>query len=75
MTDPAPSDRTALALGGLAVLAVVCCAGGPLFVAVAGSLAIGTVVGIGAAACLLVVACALLYVRHRSGSRRPWSRP
>lgn len=75
MTDRAPSDRTGLAAVGVAVLAVVCCAGGPLLVAVAGSLAVGALVGIAAAACLMITACVALYVRHRPGTKKPRIRP
>lgn len=75
MIDPAPNDRTALAPVGIAVLAVVCCAGGPLFVAVAGSLALGALVGIAAAACVLITACVALYLRHRPATKRPRTRP
>ncbi len=53
------------------MLAVACCAGGPLFVAVAGSLAVGALVGIAAAACLVITACVALYLRHRPGTKRP----
>lgn len=53
------------------MLAVVCCAGGPLLLAVAGSLAVGALVGIAAAACLVITACVALYVRHRPGTKRP----
>lgn len=74
MTNPAPNDRTALARPGVTALAVLCCAGGPLLVAVAGSLAAEAPIGFGAAV-LLLVACAALYVRHRPGTKRPRSRP
>lgn len=70
MTDRAPSDRTTLAAVGVAVLAVVGCAGGPLLLAVAGSLAVGALVGITAAACVLIAACVVLYLRHRPRVKR-----
>ena len=70
MTDPAPQDRTALGAAGIAVLAVACCAGAPLLVAVAGSLAVGALAGIFAAVTALVVACGALYLRHRPGAKR-----
>ena len=75
MSDRAPSDRTTLAAVGVAVLAVACCAGGPLLLALAGSLAVGALVGIAAAACLLVAACVVLYLRHRPRVKRPRTVP
>lgn len=75
MTDPAPSDKTGLAAVGVALLAVVCCAGGPLLLAVAGSLAVGALAGIAAAACLLIAACVAVYLRHRPATMTPWTRP
>ena len=75
MTDSRSNDRPALAAAGIAVLAVACCAGGPLFVAVAGSLAVGALVGITAAACLLITACVALYLRCRPAAKKPRTRP
>ena len=75
MTDPSQSDRTALAAAGVAAVAVACCAGGPLLVAFAGSLAVGALIGIAAALALLFAACGALYLRHRPSAKRPRSKP
>ncbi len=75
VADPTPSGRTGLAAVAVAALAVACCAGGPLLVAVAGSLAVGASIGIGAAATLLVAGCVAWYMRRRPGARRCRSGP
>jgi hypothetical protein len=62
-----------LAALGIAAFAVVCCAALPLLVALAGSVAIGTVLGIGAglAAAVLLVGVISAGVRRRRRGRRP----
>lgn len=68
-----PSKRSppqgGLAAVGVAAFAVACCASLPLLVAVAGSVAIGTVLGVGAGvvAGLLLVALVVARVRRRRG--------
>jgi len=56
-----------LAAFGVVAFAVLCCAGGPLLAAVAGGLAFGAVLGIGAGAIALVVLATIaeLQVRRR----------
>lgn len=75
MTDAAPSAETGGVAVAIAALAVACCAGGPLLVAVGGSLAVGALIGTGAAVTLLVAACAALYVRYRPAAKRQRSTP
>jgi hypothetical protein len=75
VTEPAPNDKTGLAAIAIAALAVACCAGGPLLVAVVGSLAAGALIGIAAAVTLLLVACAAVHARHRPAKATPRSRP
>jgi len=70
----APAPRTGLAGFGVAVLAMGCCAGLPLLTALAGSVAIGTLLGGVAGAVVLVGLAALVIVRarrrrHRSAPR------
>jgi len=52
MSGRRPKDGTGsadrLAGVGLAMLAVVCCAGGPLLIAALGSIGVGAVLGVGA---------------------------
>lgn len=61
-----------LAALGIAAFAVVCCAALPLLVALAGSVAIGTVLGVGAglAAAVLLVGVVLARIRRRRRNRR-----
>jgi hypothetical protein len=68
MSEPAGSDKTGLAAVGAVALAVACCASGPLVAAVAGSLALGALLGIAAGALVLTAACAAPYLRHRRAS-------
>jgi len=63
MSEPA-GRKLGLAGVAAAVLAVVCCAAGPLLVAFVGSLALGALVGVGVGACLLVAALAAIYARR-----------
>jgi hypothetical protein len=70
MADRPPGDSAAsgLAALGIAVVAIACCAGVPLLLALAASVGIGTVLGIAgriAAAALLVGAVVIGAVRRR----------
>ncbi len=61
---------------GVAAFAIVCCAGLPLLAALAGSVAIGTVVGVGAGivAAVLLAAAVSLRSRRRKASHGSTSR-
>ncbi len=64
-----PGGGGALAVAGVGVLAVVCCAAFPLLAAVLGSVALGSVLGsvlgVGAGIVAVVVLLALVLVRAR----------
>lgn len=69
---PAPSGaKGALVAVAVAVFAVVCCAGLPLLVAAAGSVALGSLLGAGAgiAAALTLLAVVLVGIKHRRACR------
>lgn len=57
--------KTGLAAVGIAVLAVVCCAVLPLLAVVASSVALGTVVGVGASVVAFVGLTVLVVLRTR----------
>ena len=59
------SDKVGWAAAGIGVLAVACCAGLPLLVGLAGGLALGTVLGVGAGVLAVGVLMALALVRLR----------
>jgi len=63
--DQPPAARTARAAVAIAVFAVVCCAGFPLVAAVAGSIALGTLLGTGAGIFGAVMLIALIAIRVR----------
>ena len=63
-------SKGGLAAVGLGALAVVCCAGGPLIVALIGGIALGTVFGVGAGVLALSLVAAVVIVRVR-GRRAP----
>lgn len=69
---PPPSGaKGAAAAIGVAVFAVVCCAGLPLLVAGAGSVALGRLLGAGAgiAAALTLLAVVVVRIKHRRTCR------
>jgi hypothetical protein len=68
--EPRGESHGALAGLGIAAIAVVCCAGLPILAALAGSIAVGTVLGVGAglAATVFLVGLAVARLRRR---RRP----
>lgn len=68
-TGYAAGDLATLGVGA-AVLAVACCAGGPLLIAAAGSLALGAWRGIGTFAVVLVGVVSLLVLRWRGRPTR-----
>ena len=61
------ASRSGLAALGTAAFAIVCCAALPLVAALVGSVAVGTVLGVGAglAAAALLVGLAVVGVRRR----------
>ncbi len=65
--------KAGLATAGLGVLAVVCCAGGPLVAGALGSIAVGGVLGVGAGVFTVVVVSALIVgrIRHRHACAVP----
>ncbi|MBA3821199.1 MAG: hypothetical protein H0X17_20105 [Deltaproteobacteria bacterium] len=72
MSGRRPKDGTGsadrLAGVGLAMLAVVCCAGGPLLIAALGSIGVGAVLGVGAgvlAALALITGIAIAARRRK----------
>ena len=65
--SPEPSRLSRLAAPGLAVLMVLCCLAGPILIGAAGTLTVGALFGLGAAAVVLLVLCLLLARRLRSG--------
>jgi hypothetical protein len=69
-----PNDPwSGLAALGIAAFAVVCCTALPLLAALAGSVAIGTVLGVGAGlvAAVVLVGLALARVRRRRACEPP----
>jgi membrane protein implicated in regulation of membrane protease activity len=60
-----PGGGGALAVAGVGFLAVVCCAAFPLLAAVLGSVALGSVLGVGAGILAAMVLLALVLVRAR----------
>jgi len=62
---PGSTAKSGLAAVGVVAFAVICCAGGPLLAAVAGGLAFGAVLGIGAGVIALVVLVALVVIMAR----------
>jgi hypothetical protein len=60
-----PSRWTGAAGVGAVALAIGCCAAAPLLVALAGSIAVGTLLGIGAGAIALILLVALVVLRAR----------
>jgi len=60
-----PSGSGPLAVAGVAVLAVVCCAAFPLLAVALGSVALGSVLGIGAGILAAVVLLTFVLVRAR----------
>jgi len=58
-------DRAGVTVVAAAVLAVVCCAGGPALIAVLGTVALGSLVGWAAGAAGLVMAVGVLAVLAR----------
>lgn len=69
MREAAGSGKVGFAAAAGVVLAVGCCAAGPLLAAFVGSLALGTLTGIGAGV-LLVTVCAVVYLRRRPGANK-----
>jgi hypothetical protein len=69
----ARGDATGFAAAGLSVLAVACCASAPLLVAAMSSVALASVVGIGAGlvAIVALTTMAVVRVRRRSATARP----
>lgn len=70
MTEPAPANQTGITAVAITVIAVACCPGGPLLLALGASLAVGALIGIAAAVLLLIAACTALYLRHGPGDKR-----
>ena len=64
-TDQAPSDRGVLAVAGVALLAVACCAGAPAIVTLSGSVALGSGLGWAAGAAGFVVLLTVVVVLAR----------
>jgi Flp pilus assembly protein TadB len=63
--SPATGAKSGLAAVGIGIFAVACCAGGPLIVAVAGGIALGSVLGVAAGVVALVGLSALVVARAR----------
>jgi hypothetical protein len=57
--------RTSLAAVGVAIVAIVCCAGLPLLATLAGGIALGTLLGVGAGVLAVLVVGGALAVRAR----------
>jgi hypothetical protein len=82
MTEPDSRGPGSPAQGGLAALgvaafAIVCCAAFPLLAAVAGGVALATILGVGAGvvAVVLLVGLVVMRVRHRHACERPIADP
>ena len=71
--QPADDPWRGLAALGIAAFAIVCCAALPLLAALAGSVAIGTVLGVGAGlvAAVLLVGLVVALVRRRRACEPP----
>ena len=76
------ATRDGLAAAGVAVFAVACCAGLPLLAALAGGVALGTLLGVGVGVLAALVVGAALAARARrrrngavTAARRPSSFP
>jgi len=72
---PGSSAKGGVAAFGIAAFAIVCCAGLPLLAAVAGGVALGTVLGVGAGlvAVLLLVGAVVMRARRRRACKAPSS--
>lgn len=66
MRESVGSGKAGVAAAGGVVLAVGCCAAGPLLAALVGSLALGTLVGVGAAVGLVIAVCTVVFLRRRT---------
>lgn len=62
-----PSRLSSLAAPGLAALMILCCLAGPILIAAAGTLTVGALFGLGAAAIVLLGLCLLVARRLRTG--------
>lgn len=72
MTSSRRTDRAdwgALGIWGAAIVAVGCCAGGPLIAGLLGSLAVGSVLGLGAALVAIVAVAIVVASRYRRTHR------
>ena len=68
--DRDSATRDGLAAAGAAVFAVVCCAGPPLFAVLAGGVALGTLLGVGAGVFAALVVGGALAARARRRRNR-----
>ncbi len=79
MPDDRSSDnrpgKEGLAVLGIGALAIGCCAGLPLLVAFAGSVAVGTLLGVGAGILGAVALVAVVVLRNRARRRACEPRP
>ena len=74
--DPGRTPSGGALAAGAGVLALLCCGGLPLLGALVGSVALGTLLGVGGAALAAVVVIALLTLRLRARPRAcPAKRP
>jgi Na+/proline symporter len=70
MSEPTKSWRSSLAGPAVALLLVACCLAGPLLVGTAGALTVGALLGLAAAAVVLLGLCALVARRIRSNPEK-----
>ena len=68
------SGAEGLAALGIAALAIACCAGGPLIIVLASSVAAGTLLGVGGGVAVAVALAAVVALRLRA-RRRTCERP
>lgn len=68
-------DKAGLAGVAVVLLAVVCCAGGPLLVGAVGSAAVGTVLGLGAGLIVAVAVVIAIVLRVRARRQCEPERP
>jgi hypothetical protein len=69
--DPRPGEgpKTPVAAMSVGVVAIACCAGGPLLAAALSSVALGTALGAGAGVVALIAMTAAIVVRARRRAR------
>ncbi len=72
---PDGADASGFVALGIAALAIGCCAGVPLIAALAGGVAVGTLLGVGAGILAAIALIAAMVLRTRARRRASVARP